>query len=294
MKKLILLFSLLWSFAASSADVKLLVPYAPGGSADKISRIIAEHISTPDLRIVIDYKTGAGGIVAANYLAGIKTGTVLMLPGGSLVTAPLTNPEAVKYNLDKDFIFVEYIGTEPTILVVNKQLGIKTFTEFLALSKKRSLFYGSAGIGTNSQIAAGVIAGQNKNLIHVPYKGGSAAIAGLLANDVQWLLESDATLSSLIASGNLIPIAVSFDRRLKDYPNVPTLKELGIDDKNYYRWHALVSNSSANVDILTIIKERLADPRLVDKLSTLGIHKTPVNDENFISSEYEKMKTIIK
>jgi tripartite-type tricarboxylate transporter receptor subunit TctC len=294
MKTIILILTTFLSLNAYSTEIRWLVPYSPGGSADKISRIIAKHISTPDFKIILEYKTGAGGIVAANYLASDKTSNMVMLSGGAVVTAPILNPSSVKYQIEKDFVLIDYVGIEPTILVVNKSSGIKSFQEFQKTFKEKTLFYGSAGIGTNSHISANIIANNNKNLIHVPYQGGSAAILGLLANDVQWLLESNATLSGFISSGDLIPIAVLSNHRLSEYPNIPTLGELGVDDKEYYRWHSVVANSSSDPAVLTELSKRLNNNDLRDELtSQVGI-QTPVSvDSNFLQNEYGKMKSIL-
>lgn len=293
MKRILILLFLLCS-AVHAKDIRLVVPYSPGGSTDQVSRMLASKLSTADYNFVVDYRLGAAGSVAANHVADTKNETVIMITSNGFIGNPLINSNE-RYNVEKDFVFVGYLGAEPLIVVSPTVGQISDFSNFLQTSKTKSMPYGSAGIGSSGHLTGAIIADQNSNFIHIPYKGGSAVLVDLLAGRILWMVDSESVLGPYIKSNKVTPLAVFYHKRLAQYPNVPTVKESGINDRDFYRWHIMVSNLDADPQVLAYLRERLRDPEIKTHIKNLGIDITPPKTaNNFLRTETIKLQKIIK
>ena len=290
MKLLLTLFFLITSLVAQANEIKLIIPYSPGGSGDRIARTIERELSTGPYKIIVEYRLGAGGSVAANLVAATQKETVLMVASTGLITAT-----GINYNVETDFKLVNYIGHEPLLLVVKNNNSIKSFKDFLKISKTNTMPYGTGGFGTSGHIAAAIVAQNNDNFIHIPYKGGSAAIVGLLGNDVSWLFESVAVTEEYIANGRLTPLAVYSDRRLLKYPNIPTLQELGYNNRGVYRWWVVIANRDADSQITSYINARLNHPSFKQKMQDLNINiNKPAYIDQFFQHEAAQARQLFQ
>lgn len=293
MKKLFLLL-LLVSSVVYARDIKLIVPYSPGGSSDKLARALAPLISNKEYNFVIEYKLGAGGAVAAEYVARVKDETVIMIHAPGLIANPIIT-QSLTYQPSQDFVFVKYLGTEPLLVVVNTKGTITNYKKFNDFVNQYPTIYGSAGIGTSSHLSAAIVANNNPMIVNVPYKGGAAVLTDLIANRLTWAVDSDAVFAPYIENNNLIPVAIYGKNRLVKYPNVPTLKELKINDQEFYRWHVLVANASADLAVVSHIQQRLMDPKVKTAIENLGIDTTPIKNSNtFLKDETVKLQRIVK
>lgn len=295
MKKLLLLaFMLISSVAWANKPIKFVVPYTAGGSADRLARTLATVLSSGPYNFVIDYKLGAGGSTAANFVADTKNETVIMMASNALIGNPLITTHT-KYDVNKDFVLVSYIGAEPLMVLVTAQSNITNFRDFVKQAQTRNLPYGSGGVGTSSHLMSAIVANNNKNLIHVPFKGGSAVTAELLAGRLFWVTESDAAMGTQIADNRLRPVAVYYKNRISKYPEVPTLRELGVDDRNFYRWHIIIANAAADPAVIRYIQDRLKDPAVKQQLEQMGLDTAqPDKFSTFFKDETEKMRRIVR
>lgn len=288
-----ILLTLLLSIASTllqATELKLVVPYSPGGSSDRVARLIEQELTDSKYKVTIEYRLGAGGAIAANYVAGVRNETVLFMASTGLVTA--TN---VNYNVETDFVLVDYIGTDPLLLVVKSDSTIKTFKDLIAQSREKSLPYGSAGVGTSSHIAAAIVAKNNSNFIHVPYKGSAAALTDLLSGNILWEFDSHASIGEFIASGRIKPIAVYGKNRMSAYPKIPTLRELGYNDYGVYRWHALVANRDANPQVVQYINDRLNQAEFKQKIQDLQIDTAkPAHVNRFFQHEAAQARQLFQ
>jgi tripartite-type tricarboxylate transporter receptor subunit TctC len=293
MKKILILLCLLCS-TVQAKDIRLIVPYSPGGATDRLSRMLSSSLSTVDYNFIVDYRLGAAGSVAANHVAETNNETVIMITSNGFIGNPLIN-SSERYNVEKDFIFVNYLGAEPLLITVPSTSQIKDLRNLLRMSKTKVMPYGSAGIGSSGHFTCAVIADQNTNFIHIPYKGGSAALTDLLAGHISWMSESESVLGPYIKNKKITPVAVFYHKRLIQYPDVPTVKESGIDDRDFYRWHIMVANLDADPAVIAHLRERLRDPAIKTSINNLGIDVTPVkNSNNFLKTETIKLQKIIK
>jgi len=294
MKILFLLCSVLFSISCYSKNIKIIVPYSPGGSTDRVCRVLQAELSNKDYNFILEYKTGAGGSLAAKYVASVKNDTVLFVPSNNLITAPLltVNPP---YDVLQNFTFVDYIGAEPSMVLVKNNTGIKSYLDLVNKSKVNPMPYGSAGVGTSSHISAAIVANNNPNFIHIPFKGGAAALMELLAGNVKWIVDSDIIAGEFIANGQLKPLAIVGKHRIQKYPSVPTLTELGVNDYGIYRWFILVSNSDANPAIIDYVRSKTATPEFKKKINDLGIQtEKPEYIKHFLSYETIQTEKMLK
>jgi hypothetical protein len=284
MKKILLLVLLCVSTLSYGNDVILLSPYPPGGPTDRILRIISRHLTDNNISNILEYKPGAGGIIAANSLAKYKT-NVLMLPGLSLFTASHVKNVNVEYNISKDFNLIHIVGIEPTVLVVKKSSNI-TYKDIL---NNPTYIAGTPGLGTSSHIATMMIT--NKNSIVVPFKGENEQLVNIIGGHVTWGLISEAAATQHI-DNTLKPILTWSPERI--YPDVPTAKELGINDYNFYRLHILITNQNFDKKLLATIKDILKTPAFNKEIKSIGLLPFKVNEETFLKSEQDKISTMFK
>ncbi|MGE0765377.1 MAG: Bug family tripartite tricarboxylate transporter substrate binding protein [Hyphomicrobiaceae bacterium] len=223
--------------------VKLIVPYAPGGSTDLVARPWAEKLTEAfGQQFVVENRGGASGMIGTEAVAKAPPDgyTYLVSTTTSFITLPLLR----KLTYDATaFMSVGRVGDAVTGFVIHPSLGIKTFPEMVAYAKKNpgKLAFGSSGVGTAPHIrfemmrqAAGI------DILHVPYRGGADTLNDLLAGAIHLMNES----SSLphVRAGKLILLNVNYQKRVAEFPDVPTLTELGypgIDGGSWFGVHAL-------------------------------------------------------
>jgi tripartite-type tricarboxylate transporter receptor subunit TctC len=295
MKILILLCSALLSVTCHAREIKIVVPYSPGGATDQICRLLEAELSNKDYNFTLEYKIGAGGAIAANYVAGIKNNTVLFVPSNNLITAPLLSTNTT-YDISKSFVLVDYIGAEPLLLLVNNNNSIKNYQDLIEQARYKSLPYGSAGVGTSSHISAAIIANNHLPFIHIPFKGGASALSNLLGENIKWMVDSDSISKEFILTGKIKPIAVVSKNRMKKYPNVPTLSELGVNDYGIYRWFVVVANSDADPMVLNYVKDKINTLEFKEKIKALGIDTglPPYFNQFFVRENIQTKKMLQK
>ena len=276
-------------------EIKIMVQYSAGGSADRVARVIESAIDKNRYRVQIEYKLGAGGGIAHAHMATLKTPgeTVLLVAGPSLVSLPILNPSTNAYDPSTDFVTVAHLGTEPSVIVVNSQTGIKNWQDFVTYTKTREVNYGSSGLGGAGHTISALVAGDKSNFVHIPYKG--PAIADLLGGQLTYLNESAMLLDQHISSGKLVPVAVGSPTRVDAFKNVPTLQELKINDHQYYRWSVLIANRGADPEVLQYIRTLSNSAEVQRELKSL--YMTPAKDfspAEFLKEEKRKFLIISK
>jgi tripartite-type tricarboxylate transporter receptor subunit TctC len=241
-----------------SRPVKIIVPFSPGGSADTLGRLMAQKLSDQlKESFVVENRGGAGGAVGSEIVAKAPPdGYTLVVSGiASHVIAPLL-PQATPYDPMKDFTHIALFGGPPAVLAVNPNLEAKTLKEFVALAKAKpgTLSYGSPGTGTQGQLVAELfkrLAGIDVQ--HVPYKGASAAVTDMIAGHIQSVSTTLSTAAGQIRAGRARGLAISAEKRLPDYPDIPTFAESGYPDLVATVWFSL----SGPANLPTPIVEKL-------------------------------------
>jgi tripartite-type tricarboxylate transporter receptor subunit TctC len=222
--------------------IHLVVPYAPGGSADRLGRLMGKHLSDAFKQpVVVDNRAGAGGLIGSEQVAkAAPDGYTLVVSGiGSHVIAPVENP---KYDPMKDFTHIAMLAGPPVAMVVNSEQPIKDVKGFIQYvsSQPNGISWASPGIGTHAHLFGEAFReATHLNMVHISYKGAGAAITDVIANHVPAAFMTLSSANAYVDSGKLRLLAVTSAKRVPEYPNVPTFAELGYPKLTGITWFAL-------------------------------------------------------
>jgi tripartite-type tricarboxylate transporter receptor subunit TctC len=286
--------------------VKLIVPWAPGGSTDAIARAIAQRMSaTLGQSVVVDNRSGASGQIGTDAAAKAAPDGYTL----AIVELPHAIQPAVvaklPYDLLRDFTPVSMVGTSPLVLFANptefKAGDVKAFIQ-RGKNPKAPLAIAHSGAGSSSHLAAEVFASRGDfKYVAVPYRGSAPALTDVAAGMVAGHFATMASGSSLYGAGKLSPLVVTGPKRLAVLPNVPTAREAGIEGMDFNQWWAVVAPATTPIQIIerlrTEIAAALAHPSTQERLSTLGIElKASSRDElrSFMRGEVERWGAIAR
>lgn len=235
--------------------VTLIVPFAAGSTSDLIGRILAERLSTNlGQRVVVDNRGGAGGILAAEYVArAAPDGYTLLF--GTIATHGISPAIYTKVNYDpiEDFEPVAGFGTAANVLVVPASLPVKTLAELNAYLRAYpdKANYASSGSGSSAHLSGALLmARENIKATHVPYRGGAQALTDLLRGDVQLMFYQVLPVLAHIKAGTLRALAITSPRRNPALPDVPTMKEAGLDDFEVSAWFGVYAPKKTSAEIV--------------------------------------------
>jgi tripartite-type tricarboxylate transporter receptor subunit TctC len=238
--------------------VRIIVPFAAGGSLDGAPRIVSQYISgRTGWPIVIENRVGGGGQVGT--LAGKNApadGYNLIAINGVSHGSALALKRDVGYDPINDFVPIILLAAAPLVLLVRSELGVSSLAEFIEFIKKNpgKLNYGSGGVGTQHHLAVAMLFDQSKLpgdiAAHVPYQGLALAINDLISGSVQFMISSIGPASQHVTSGRLRPLAISSRNRVPHLPEVPTMIELGLKDFEMLAWSGLAAPVGTPPDII--------------------------------------------
>ncbi|QWD20332.1 tripartite tricarboxylate transporter substrate binding protein [Polynucleobacter paneuropaeus] len=224
--------------------IKLVIPFAAGGTTDLLGRLLAQQL-TKDLgqNVIVENKPGAGGNIAAEYVAqSAADGYTIMLASGSMLTVNPSLYKKLPVNYAKEFVYITNVASGPMLVSVNTKLPVKNFAEFIAYAKSKDLNFGSAGIGSQVHMAAeNLTYSANIPATHVPYKGESAALNDLVAGQIDFMVGNLTAATGFAKAGQIKPLAVTSLKRSKQLPDVPTVAESGIPGFESTGWFGLVA-----------------------------------------------------
>jgi len=296
--------------AAAATDwpnrpVRIIAPSSPGGAADTFARLLAENFAEMfHQRIFVENRPGAGGLIGAAAAARAEPDgyTLVTSSIGYHVIAPAIAANA-GFDPLRDFTHIAYLGGPPNVLVVNPHLGVRSLAQFLDLARQNeSLSYVSPGVGSHGQLVAEAFAQMaNIQLHHVPYKGAAPAMIDLIAGTVKVGTMTWTSAAGQIRAGQVIPLAVSSDARLREFPDLPTFKEQGYPDLVTLTWYALSAPAGVPAAIVQKLNEGVARmlelPEVRDKLAHDAIETKRMSPEEvarYMASETEKWAPIAR
>jgi tripartite-type tricarboxylate transporter receptor subunit TctC len=260
--------------------VRLVAAAGPGGNPDVLARLLADKFATAFGKpFVVENVPGAGGIVAANLVAKTSPdGHVLMFgDSGAMAINPALNPN-LGYDPIKDFTPVTALVTLPTILVVHPDVPAKSLDEFVALAKSQpgKMSFGSAGAGSIHHLTFAIFAERaGIELLHVPYRGGSAMVNGVLTGEIQAGWSGIPNVMELIAAGKLRGLCVSTLRRSPSTPAVPTCDELGLKGFNVATTMGMHAAAGTSPRIVARLQAEAAksmrEPAMAARMAQLGM-----------------------
>jgi tripartite-type tricarboxylate transporter receptor subunit TctC len=286
--------------------VRLIAPAAPGGNPDVFARLVAERFSTVFGKpFVVENVPGAGAVIAANLVAKSPPDGHVLLLGDSAAMAinPAMNP-AVGYDPIKDFAPVTALVSLPTIMTASLGLTPSTLDEFIALAKKQpgKLNFGSAGAGSIHHLTMAIFAERNGiDLLHVPYRGGSAMVNALLTGEIQVGWSGIPNVMELIGAGKLRGYCVSILQRSQSVPSIPTCDELGQKGFNVATVMGMQAPAGTPPAVVARLQKELAvtmrEPAMAARMAQLGMVMEEKGTEDyarFIKFDAERYADIVK
>ena len=285
--------------------IRLVVPFAPGGSSEIVARSVAAEMSKSlGQQVVVENKPGGAGNVAMSEVARSAPDGYSLILGhvGTLAVNPYMFSK-LPYDPDKDFTPVTLLARVPNIFVVNAALPVRDFKEFLSLAKAKpgSLNYGSAGNGSAGHLAfeyLKMVTGIHT--VHIPYRGTGPQITDLIAGQTQAASAGTPPLMPHIRSGKLRAIAVGTAQRIPALPDVPTVAELGYKGFETSQWYGIMAPAGTPVPIVARLAEEaqkaLRSSAVTERFagdSAIGVGSSPESFGEFIKAEQARWKPVI-
>lgn len=267
--------------------IKLVVPYAPGGSADIVARLITDEWGKAlGKTVYIENKAGAGGNLGVDAVAKAQPdGYTIGLQTVSLAINPSLAPK-MPYDTLKDLAPISMVASSQHVLVVNDKLPAKNVKELLALGKKEpgKLTYGSAGTGSTFHMSAELFKAVGQvPIVHIPYRGGGPALTDTIAGQVDMCFPVLSAAKGHIDSGKVRALGVTGSKRSPLLPDVPTIAEAGLPGYAFETWFmvfAPAGTPKAVVDRLNAsLASVLASPAVVARMNKEGFEPTPSSAE---------------
>jgi tripartite-type tricarboxylate transporter receptor subunit TctC len=286
--------------------VRIVVPYAPGSTPDLVGRIIADDLQArhPGSSFVVENKPGAGGNIGTDMVAKAA-------PDGATLGISLGGPLAINtllfsklpYDPTKDIAPVTLLTSLPSVLVVPAHLGISSVAAFLDALKRdgQRLAFGSIGAGSLSHLTMEAIAQQaGAKMVHIPYGGSPQAMTAVIRGDVQAGCLPAIAVTPQLASGGAKILAVATARRSRFLPDVPTLKESGIDVESD-AWNALIAPAGTAPAVIAQINDEVHDtltkPSVRERLEAQMMEPTPSSPQELaarMESEIRLWREVIR
>ena len=261
--------------------IRMIVGLAPGGIADQAARIMAPKLSEIlGATIIVENRTGAGGAIAAEYVAkSPPDGSVIMMGfDGTLVTAPAIAKQP--YDVQRDLTAISKVADSPLLITGAPSVKARNFKELIALIKTQPgrWDYGTAGIGSTGHLVGELLESvAGLYMVHVPYRGGGAVIADVMAGQIPLMLGAAAASQAQIKGGKAIGLATTGARRLSILPDVPTVRESGIKELEKfeaYSWVGLFGPRNFTPELTEKFHaanvKALADPATRQRLEQVG------------------------
>ena len=285
--------------------ITIVVGFVPGGGTDTATRIVAKSLAANlGQPVVVENRPGAGGVIATQAVVNAKPdGTTLLL--GTI--GPMTvSPHLMKLNFDplKDLAPVTMGVNFPNVLVVPPELKVNTLSELVDAAKKDpgKLTYASTGVGSAAHLAGELFAQRaGVELIHVPYKGGSAAMLDLLSNRINAYYATPTTSVQHVQTNKLKALATTGLKRTDLMPDVPTMAESGYPGFNATNWYAFVAPAKTPAPILdrwnAELVKVLNDPEVRAQLNKHGLTPDPTTRQelaDFMAKESATWKQVVK
>jgi tripartite-type tricarboxylate transporter receptor subunit TctC len=280
--------------------VKFVVPFAAGGTTDILGRLVAAKLSEEyGQQFIVENKPGAGGNIAADYVAKSD-------PDGYTFIVGTPGTHAINKYVQKNMPYdplndiqpVTIIARVPNLMSVNPDIPAKSVQEFITLAKSKpgQLFYGTPGLGSTAHLATELLKSMTGiDIVHVPYKGSAPALTDLVAGRIHVMIDNLPAVLPFAENGNVRPLAVSTITRWPLLPNIPTIAESGVAGYDAAAWFTVAAPAKVSKDTVTKLNASvikfIKSPDGIDRIRKLGgepIGGTPEEMQAFVIAETEK------
>ncbi|MGV3549796.1 Bug family tripartite tricarboxylate transporter substrate binding protein [Rhizobium sp.] len=294
-----------WAATFPERTIRLVVPFAAGGSTDLVARLMAGKMSSLlGQQVIVENVGGAGGNIGAAEVARAEPDgyTILM---GTVATHAL-NPLILKtkpYDPEKDFAPISLLVVVPNVLVVNPQFPARDIKELIALLKQNpdKYVYGSSGNGTPLHLSGELFkAMTGVTMEHVPYKGSGPALTDLLGNQLPMMFDNLPSSSGHIKTGTLRALGVTTKERVASFPDVPAIAET-VPGYETYSWNALFAPAGTPPEVVSTLQkaatDALKDPEVIERMGQFSatiVGSTPEELSDHVKAELAKWAPIVK
>ena len=304
--------TLLFVFAASvqAADypqrpIRLVVPYAAGGSTDTVARIVGARLGERlGQQIVVDNRTGAGTLIGTEIVQhATADGHVLLMATPPLAVNPSLYAK-VSYAVERNFVAVTNVAGSSNLLVVHPSLPANSVSELVALLKAApgKYNYGSSGVGGAGHLAMALFESMaGVDVVHVPYKGGAPAVVDLVAGRLTLMMANLTTAQPHIRAGKLRGLGVGKVKRSPLFPEMPTIAEAGVKGYEANNWNGVVAPTGTPRPAIERLHQEivatLKEPAIADRMARAGLEPvgdTPAEFAQYLKSEAAKWGKLVK
>ena len=285
--------------------ITVVVPFTPGGVTDGLARIAAERIQSElKVSVVVENRPGAFGAIAAEYVKRAAPDGYTLFMGSASQLVMLPNLQKVRYDPIKDYEPVSIIGTSAMVLAASPSFPPNNLAELNAYAQSRpgTVPYASSGAGSASHLTMAMyLVRTQASMLHVPYKGGSPAMADLLGGQVPLYFGTTTDVLPYTRAGKVKALAVSSPQRLPDFPGVPTVAEQGYPGFVAETWNGLVAPAGTPPAVIETLSRALMpakdDPVFVKKVKGIGADVTldsPADFKTRIAADFKQWGEVIQ
>ncbi|MCD6079456.1 MAG: hypothetical protein K0R89_3400 [Ramlibacter sp.] len=285
--------------------IQMVVPFAAGSVTDLLARIVAQRLGEAlGQSVVVDNKPGADGNIGAGYVAAAPADGYTLLMGAASTNA--INPSLhknLRFHALRDFAPITNVAAVPNVLVVGPQVNAKTVKEFIEAARKDKLSFASSGAGGSMHLSGELFKAstQTPDLLHIPYKGGSAPVTDVMAGRVSAMFCNLPLCLQQIRAGKLTALGVTSPKRSPLLPAVPTIAEAGVPGYSVEGWFGLFAPAAVpkpiiqrlNAEVVKILK----DPKVQEQLLAQGaepVADSPEEFAAFVKKEHDRWAKIIQ
>ncbi len=286
--------------------VRIVVPFAAGGSGDTLARVVAQHLSSAfKQQFVVENRPGGGGIIGTQqFLAAAPDGYTIGITNlSTLSLVPVINPQA-GYDPVSDFTHIAYIGGSPVVLAANPKTGVATLKDFVAFAATpgKAFTFASSGVGSDGHLMGEAIAISTKvRPEHVPYKATAQALTDLVAGHVPFSTFTLSSTAPFLRERALNGIAVTSPERMPDFPELPTFRELNHPELVGTTWFSLSGPAKLPASIVDLLNRNVtaavATPDMQARFRRDGFIAQPMNPAEFtkfVAAENVRWKQLVE
>lgn len=288
-----------------SKPIRIMAPFSPGGPVDITARILAQKLGESlGQPVVVENRAGASGMIGAEMVAKSPPDGYLLLANSSIHVIVPSLFAKMTYDPVRDFIPVSVASSSPLMLVVTPALPVKNVKGFITLAKSRpgEMSFGSSGAGSSTHLTAELLKSvTGTNMVHIPYKGQGQAITDVITGQIQFMFNSPSAVGEFIKAGRLRTLGITSEKRLPQWPDVPTFVETGYKDMVTGSWYGIWAPAKTpqaivaklNSEIVRIVNLPDVRQRIID-MGGEPVANSSAEFDTFQKAEMARWAKIVK